>query len=403
MSYLLILFFILAVLAVIHSYILFPLSLRWLNIFKKKKFTSKEQRAASKSWPGRVSVIMSCYNEEAVLREKIQSLQNQELNPDRIHFFIGSDASDDCTNDIMFKWAGSDSRVRFYPYERRRGKGPVINELAKEAIAEWGSGSHHVLLFTDANVMLEPNCIQAMLRNFNDKRVGVVDSHMQSIGTSSQGISTSEKAYIKREVWIKHLEGELWGCMMGTFGGCYAVRSDAFNPVPVNFLVDDFFITMEAVFSGFGAVSELSAVCTEVVPQQIEEEYRRKRRIAGGNFQNLAYFWNKLWKASAANIYCFVSHKLLRWISPILLILAWFSAGILWLWGYGIFGWVCAIMFLGAITLIIFDAILEKWKLHWALTRHLRYFLWMNIALLEGFIQYLQGIETNVWQPPKRQ
>lgn len=403
MSYILIFFFFLSVLGIAHSYIFFPISLEYLSREgQMTKFYEGFPEADTK-WSGKVSVIMSCYNEAAVLPGKIRSLQEQDYPTNQLQFYIGSDASSDGTAAIIQDWAKQDARVQFQDFQKRRGKGPVINDLARLAIEEWGSGKDHVLLFTDANVLLDPDCILKMVRHFRDARIGVVDSHMLSVGVRQDGISSSEKAYIQREVRIKHLEGQLWGCMIGTFGGCYALRSDAFTPVPENFLVDDFYITMEAIFKGFGAVNDLTAYCREAVSHEIGEEYRRKRRISSGNFQNLMHFWPRVSKAPVFLRYCFISHKVLRWLSPVLLLLAWLSAGFLWLWDYSFFGFVFIMILLVTTGIIALDRVLERWGIHWPLLRHLRYFIWMNIAVFAGFIQYLHGIESNVWQPPKRQ
>lgn len=391
------------VLGIAHSYIIFPFSLEILYRSAYKRMFAAEKVKEIQKWNGKVSVIMSCYNESKVLEDKIACLKDQTCPPSRISFYIGSDASSDDTHSILTAWENEDSRVKFFNYSQRRGKGPVINELTTCALQEWGSGKDHVLIFTDANVMLDRHCIERLIGHFNDPRIGVVDSHMIAISPESRGISVSEQSYIRREVRIKHLEGILWGTMMGTFGGCYALRSDAFTPVPDNFIVDDFFITIQAMLKGFGAINDPDAVCHEVVSQEIGEEYRRKKRISGGNFQNLSYFWPRIRKASLPFQYCFISHKLLRWLGPMLALGAWLISGFLGLWGYSFFG----ILFiltgsLGAV-IMVGDRVLERNRIHIRLLRHVRYFIWMNIAVFEGFIQYLQGIETNVWQPPKRQ
>lgn len=403
MTYILSVIFILLLAAVIHSYVVFPVTLKLIKGLRSEYFYNPENAKDTPAWSGKVSLIMSCFNEDKVLRDKIACLEKQTFPKGQLNFYIGSDASTDDTNAILKAWEKDNKRVRFYPFEARRGKAPVINELAKLAMEEWGTGKDHVLLFTDANVLLQEDCIAKMIRHFREPGIGVVDSHMSSVGTSQEGISTSEKAYIQREVMIKNLEGVLWGTMMGTFGGCYMVRSNAFAYVPEKFLVDDFFITLEAILKGFGAINDLEARCFEAVPHEIEEEYRRKRRISSGNFQNLGYFWPRIRRSSLAMQYCFISHKVLRWLGPIFVFTAWIISGWLWMWGSSTFGWIFAFLFLGTTATLLIDRLLEVMKVHFPWTRHLRYFIWMNIAVFEGFIQYLYGIKSNVWQPPKRQ
>jgi cellulose synthase/poly-beta-1,6-N-acetylglucosamine synthase-like glycosyltransferase len=401
MSYILIFLFFLSIIGIIHSYVLFPASLRLIDYYNNKLYYSFTKHA-KEQYNGSVSVIMSCYNEEAVLPEKIKCLKEQSFLREKTQYYIGSDASTDSSNAILAEWAENDDRVHFFPFESRRGKAPVINDLAVKAKAAHGAGDKHILLFTDANVLLSPDCIHSLARHFNDTRIGVVDSHMVSTGTRLAGISNSEKAYIKREVSIKHLEGKLFGTMMGTFGGCYAIRSDVFAMVPDNFVVDDFYITVEAMLKGYGAISDLEAICEEAVSHDINEEYKRKKRISSGNFQNLNHFFRRALAAPGAFQYCFFSHKVLRWLSPLLLFIAWAISGVLWMWGETLFGWFFVLVLTGGILVVGLDWLFEKWKLHWRFIRHIRYFIWMNIAVLEGLNDYLQGKESNVWQPPKR-
>jgi hypothetical protein len=172
--------------------------------------------------------------------------------------------------------------------------------------------------------------------------------------------------------------------MLGPFGGCYAIRSDYFSPVPPNFLVDDFYIAMGAFERGGLAVNDLEAYCYEAVSHSIKEEFRRKKRISAGNYQNLRRFgylcWSKDWKLSFA----FCSHIILTLMGNI--------PGQVLLINLVVFG----------LLLPGLDVLLASQGIHWRILRSLRYFILMNIALLAGFFKYLKGIKSNVWQPTKR-
>jgi cellulose synthase/poly-beta-1,6-N-acetylglucosamine synthase-like glycosyltransferase len=193
----------------------------------------------------------------------------------------------------------------------------------------------------------------------------------------------------------------IWGKMMGPFGGCYALRSDYFVPVPPNYLVDDFYIAMRALEKGGKAGIELNAHCYEGVSHDIREEYRRKRRISSGNFQNLNTFKSVLFQFDILS-YLFFSHKVLRWLTPFFILIGWLASGILAWKGSFLF----QILFLGCsfgmIGLPILDLLLQKINYNIRILRGIRYLIWMNVALLEGFFKYLSGIKTNIWQPTKR-
>ena len=281
----------------------------------------------------------------------------------------------------------------------RLGKPATINRLARQA------GTEGVLVLTDASVMLQPNTITELIRPMlHDAGLGVVDSRMVHPDLGADGIGRSEARYIDREVALKQAEARVLGYPIGPFGGCWAVRAAAFTPVPDTFLVDDFFICMAAYRAGWRGYSSDRAVVYEAVGQHIAHEFRRKVRIGSGNWQNLVYF-SELWWPPQKNAlaFGFFSHKVLRWCTPLALLLLTTCLLVLWLLGGNYWAGVLLVTAVGlAVITVVLDGILRRLDLHFAPLRNLHYFLAMNAALLVGFVRYLTGIRTNVWQPSYR-
>jgi cellulose synthase/poly-beta-1,6-N-acetylglucosamine synthase-like glycosyltransferase len=224
---------------------------------------------------------------------------------------------------------------------------------------------------------------------------------MVNVGMKMEGISTVENEYITTEVQIKHLEGIVFGKMVGPFGGCYAIRSNYFSKIPPKYLVDDFYIAMRAFEKGGLAINEMNAKCFEAVSHDINEEYRRKSRISAGNFQNLATFKHLIWKMNSLS-FAFFSHKVLRWLGPFFIIFAFLSSGVLSLTGNFYYQVLFFLLNVFLFVIPVLDVLFKKLKINVLVFRKVRYFLLMNIALLEGFIKYINGIKNNVWEPPKR-
>ncbi len=381
-----------------HSYLFFPWLLKHLSRGKVNNTLVYQQE---EELP-KVSVLMAVYNEEKVILRKISSLLQLNYPQEKLFFFIGSDASDDDTDKLISKKIADDDRFAFFAFRQRQGKPGVINRLAAKAFERRSPADDHILLMTDANVLLTPNTLVELVKHYRNDRIAIVDAHMVPTGLRVEGISRAEGHYINSEVLLKHREGIVWGKMMGPFGGCYTIRSTLFSPVPPNFLVDDFYIAMRAFERGGDAINELDAICHEAVSHEISEEYRRKSRISAGNFQNLVTFRKLWWPPLNALGFAFFSHKILRWVGPFLLI------GLLagsWLlaWQGNIFYRILFVLLTGGSTLLlIVDFFLRSRDIHWFPIRGFRYFLMMNLALLEGFFKYLKGIKSNVWQPPKR-
>ena len=377
----------LLLLPLIYTYLIYP-SVVSLLFYFKNKITIEEDPALELPI---ISVIMPVHNEEKVIETKILSLLNVNYPAQKIFFFIGSDQSTDGSNLIISKYADH-KKLRFYPYSVRTGKSGMINKLFQEVKKVNPIHEDHIIIFTDANVIPDKNCFLELAKSLTKENIGLADSRMIAVSSSDPGISEAEKSYINFEVQLKHKEGKLWGYLMGPFGGCYAIKSNLFKEIPESYCVDDFFISTNVLLQNYKAVSSWEAKCFEKVSKDLKEEFNRKKRISSGNFQNLNHF-KTLWLPPQEGMlsFVFISHKLLRWLGPFFLFLA-FVIGF-WMWPV----WMLAIS-----LVVLSENIFSKIKIHIPIIRKVHYFAAMNIAVLFGFILYLKGTEYNVWEPPKR-
>ena len=379
----------LCALAIFHSYVLFPLILQLLGAIRRRKLVSPVEVQA----PPFISILLSAYNEEDVIEVKIRSVFNTSFPVSQFELILGSDNSSDRTPEIIEKLALEFPTIRFFRFNERQGKPNVINKLAEAANGD-------ILVLTDANVIFDQDTLTQITLPFGDQKIGLVDTQMINLGMKREGISFQEKAYISREVKIKHLESILWGVMMGPFGGCFAIRKRLFVPIPQNFLVDDFFLNMQVFKSGYQAVNNPDARVYEDVSNDLSIEFNRKIRIATGNFQNLSHFVKLLSPARPALAFCFLSHKVLRWLGPVFLLLSFVS--LVYLSTVSPVYLSFLIVFLGALLIPAVDYLLKKLNLHFRILRFVTHFLGMNLALILGMARYLKGVKTNVWQPTKR-
>lgn len=398
---------------VLHTYLIYPwLMLRWARSQDAGPDGLAKQDAESRAaaLPA-VYVLMAAHNEEAVLPLKLASLTAQDY-AGPLRFLVGSDNSSDATNDMLAAAAREDERLIATYFRSRQGKPSIINQLAERALtlnwARRGNPNRAIFIITDASVILRPDVISQLVMPMHiDSRIGVVDATMVQTGAVAEGIGQAETLYINREVRLKRAEGVRWGAMVGPFGGCWAVRADAFTPIPDNFLVDDFFLCMAAYEKGYLGISSPTAIVEEGVGQRIDEEFRRKVRISSGNWQNLVHFrklWWPFWQSPLA--YAVFSHKILRWLTPMLLLIgAICLGGLRWYYrgaGNLLFPRLFELSVIAVVGLPLLDVILSRIGVHLRLLRNARYFLAMNVALLVGFWRYLTGITSNVWQPSKR-
>ena len=384
------LFFWLAIFLVFHSYVLFPKILEVLARNKKQNQTIWD--LTDEDLP-EVDVLMAVYNEEKVIKEKILSLFDTNYPLEKINVYIGSDASTDKTEEIIRELMQNFPQIHLFSYSRS-GKSGIINKLYKESQSE-------IIVLTDANVFFEIDTIYHLTKHYKNETIGLIGGNIVNPDFKKTGISFQEKKYLERENRIKYLEGIAMGAMIGAFGGCYSIRRNLFVEVPDKCLVDDFFIAMQVLRKGKKTINELSAICTEDVSNKISEEFRRKVRISAGNFQNLFTFLDLLSPFQLGISFCFVSHKVIRWITPFLLIGLFILNLLLLSSGYSIY----LLTMIGQITVmlgVLVDRIFKKIGLDSRILRFITHFYTMNFALLVGFINYSKGVKTTTWKPTER-
>ena len=370
---------------ILHTYVAYPILL-----FILEKLSSKKEIIPDREYKPKVSVLMAVHNEETVLKEKFKALYESDYP---VEVIVGSDASTDNTNSILSEMKVLYPDLRILEYNKRLGKPAIINRLSEISSGE-------ILVITDANVIPEKRTIRQLVSNFSDSSVGLTDSRLVNRGMKKDGISAPEIVYINIESKMKNIEGRLWGRMMGPFGGFYAVRKSCYEPNPGNILADDFRICMNVIGKGEKAVSDPGAIVYEDVSNNIMDEFRRKVRISAGNFQNLRQFKRLLLRPFSIWSFCFISHKVIRWITPLLWLLM-IIMNVL-LIDKSFFYMLLFILQVIFIILPAFDILLKKFKIHLVPLRFFTHLCFMNLALFVGFIRFLGGINSGIWTPTKR-
>jgi len=365
-----------------------------------KKLSKKGQVPIVTSFFPKVAVIMSAYNEEFIIREKLKSLKEQNYPIDLLSFWIASDGSTDNTNQIILDECKSLSNSQFFIFEQRKGKPMVINELVSKAKIYYND-LQFIIILTDANVIFKNDAVTYLVQPFILPEISLVDSKIEPLNKLLKGISSSENFYLSRESKLKQNEGRWRGLTMGASGGCYAIRSNDYVPVPKDFLVDDFFISFNILLKGKKAILNTMAICYEEVSSSISTEFRRRRRISAGNFQNLFYFLPLFSMKQLPLWFVFFSHKVIRWFGPLFLIISFLSLFYLAFYQVIIYN-AMIILSLFLVAVFIFDKYFENINIHLPFLRGIRYFIVINAALLLGCFDFLKGIKNNVWEPTKR-
>tara|TARA_B110000037_G_scaffold216483_1_gene275703 strand:+ start:2220 stop:3323 length:1104 start_codon:yes stop_codon:yes gene_type:complete len=344
----------------------------------------------------KIAIIIAAYNEEKVIKEKIESTLKTNYPKNQFQIFIGSDNSTDKTNEIITSFANKTDKIIFKNFTERGGKQEVLNKLFEDLVPK---NEFDICIMTDANIIFEEDTLYHLIKHFKNKEIGIVCGNIKNKNIKERGISKQEQFYISNENNLKINEGKVFGSSIAAFGACYSIRRELVPKIPKNILMEDFFISMSVLEKGKQIITEAAAICFEDLPETISEEFKRKKRISTGNFQNLAIYFPFLFKSKFGISFSFLSHKIIRWIGPFLLIFAYLS-----LWYLRIHPFYNNLLLFShfILFLAILDYILMLININVNLLRFIRYFLVMNMALLIGFFKYAQGVKTNIWQPTKR-
>lgn len=376
---------------VFHSYLFYPFLLKILAKGKQgNTIISTKEKLPS------VAIVIAAFNEEKVIKEKLELSLKTNYPESLFQIFVGSDHSSDATNEIIAKIAKQTEKITFLDYKIRSGKQEVLNRMFRHAI---DARQYDICIMTDANIMFEEDTIYELVKHFENQEIGIVCANIKNKNVRENGISRQEQFYILNENETKINEGKLFGSSIAAFGACYAIRRRLIPKIPSNILMEDFFISMHVLKQNYKVITEAKAICFEDLPQDINEEFKRKRRISTGNFQNLSIYGNMLYQSRFGIAFSFFSHKVIRWLGPFFMLTAYTS---LWFLKDLTF-YSFLLHFSHAIfALAILDYILFTVNINVNLLRLLRYFITMNIALFLGFINFIKGVKTNIWQPTKR-
>jgi cellulose synthase/poly-beta-1,6-N-acetylglucosamine synthase-like glycosyltransferase len=253
-----------------------------------------------------VSLIIPAYNEARSLPGKIINLEQLDYPYDKLEVIFVSDGSTDGTNAILQSLP--DPRMRAVLLPVRRGKFQALNHGAECA-------RHDIIVFSDASTLFAPDAVKNLVRHFSDPGLGVVCGAVRLVGNAES--RQTEGLYWKYESGLRLMEARL-GATLYASGCIYAVRRQCYRPLAPQDLTDDLVIPLRARKLGYRVLDDPEALATEFSADSVRGEFTRRVRLAAGGFRALKEIvCLPLWNFTGI---AFLSHKLLRWILPFLLI-----------------------------------------------------------------------------------
>ena len=375
--------------AVVYSYTVYPLILALISRIRSTLYDVRCTTYGVQRTALTVTVIVSAYNEEKVIGDRIQNILDSDYPKEKLEILIGSDGSTDNTNQIIESYTSRG--VKLLKWVDRRGKISVLNDLVASSTGE-------IIVFSDANTIYKKDAIAKLVRGFRDENIGCVCGELIFRNAGESDTGNLEGVYWRYEQFLKKIEGSM-GSLLGANGGIYAIRKNLFEPLDKDIIIDDFLIPMRILEKGYKVAYGPEAIAYEETSKKIVQEMERRIRIGAGDFQALVRTWHLLDPRRGFPAFAYFSHKVLRWFAPFFLICTLFANAFL------VASPLYAVAFLlQAVfyTLAIGGKILSSLKLKVKLFGLPYYFVSMNIALFLGFIRFCSGTQSAAWERTER-
>jgi cellulose synthase/poly-beta-1,6-N-acetylglucosamine synthase-like glycosyltransferase len=341
----------------------------------------RQQDSNSEQLPA-ATLIVPAYNEEDCLEAKIRNIMEIQYPPKKLEVIFISDGSTDRTNEILNKL--QDPSIRTILLPERKGKANALNIAVSEARNE-------LLILSDTSTLFAPNAMQKLARHFPDSNVGAVCGAIEFQRTT-ESVHT-EGVYWNYEGMLRLMEARI-GATLTASGALYALRKVAFRPLSTHTIIEDFVIPMNARRLGYSVLYDPEATAVEFAANSVAGEFTRRVRLAVGSFRALKGFLTI--RMDGFTLMAFISHKLLRWVLPFVLIALLASNAALIHRSRLFFVLLCGQLLFYAWACLGFVFRQRLKQVPGALIGY--FILAMNMAFLVGFARVLMGRGEVTWQ-----
>jgi cellulose synthase/poly-beta-1,6-N-acetylglucosamine synthase-like glycosyltransferase len=369
----------------------------YLMVFMKRMLRRKAKESNIDYEP-EVTLFVAAFNEKDYVDAKVNNSFELEYPQEKLFQVWITDGSNDGTPDLLRNY--HNKGVEVFHEDARGGKIGAMNrgmQFVKTPI----------VVFSDGNTMLGKESVRRIVKLFNDPSVGCVSGEKRIFSKDKDSAAGTEGIYWKYESKLKKWDAELYS-VVGAAGELFAIRTELFEKVEKDTLLDDFIISLRIAMKGYTIQYDPEAYAIETSSANVKEELKRKIRIAAGGIQSIIRL------SPLLNIFRYgmlsfqyISHRVLRWtIAPLSLPIIFILNGILaFEHGAFIFNNFYSWLFLGQIVFYFMALIgwyLENKAIKVKILFIPYYFFIMNMAVILGIKRYLKGSQSVNWERAKR-
>ncbi len=383
-------FFYVSLIIVCYTFLGYGILL-YLLVLIKRILKPVDSRAPADYEPF-VSLVVPCYNEADLMERKIINCRGLDYPADKLSVYFITDGSTDHFAEVISRYPD----IQLLHKSQRAGKAAAENRAMQFVKTP-------IVIFSDANAILNQEAIRYIVKHFTDERTGCVSGEKRILREHAENASTAgEGIYWKYESLLKNLDAELNSCV-GAVGELFAIRSSLYEELPEDTLVDDFMQSMQIASKGYKIAYEPKAIAAEMASENVKEELKRKIRISAGNWQAIKRLSGKLrFTKTPILFFQYISHKVLRWsVVPFFIILV-----LLLNIPLAVTGALAYKYFLYAQTgfyaIAVAGYVFKNRHIHFTAFFIPYYFCVMNYAALAGLAKFLSGQQKATWEKAKR-
>ena len=380
----------LSALIVFYTYLGYGIILYSLVKIKERFFPVKKM-LFSDEFP-EVTLLIAAYNEESVIREKMRNCRELEYPEGKLKLFWITDGSNDQTNDLLAAYP----EVGVFYQPARQGKTAALNRgmtFVKTPI----------VVFTDANTMLNRHAIVEIVKSFADRKVGCVAGEKRIEQKMTGDATAGEGIYWKYESTLKSLDDRLYSAV-GAAGELFAIRTELFESMPEDTLLDDFILSMRIAQKGYKIAYCKKAYAIEDPSSNMKEEEKRKVRISAGGLQSIYRLRALLNPFRYGTLsFQFISHRVLRWSLTPIVFFALLPLNL------SLIRSDCPLLYSVLLALQSLFYLAGAWGHHCAQKQIKNklfyipyYFLFMNLSVIKGFWYLKNKKGSGIWEKAKR-
>ena len=386
--------FIVSVLLLIYIYVGYPALIVWMAKFLRRPVKKADVTPF-------VTIVIPTFNEEVVIREKLENTLRLDYPRERLQIIVCDDASEDRTAEIAKAYAPQG--VLLSQANARSGKVGGLNRAPELATGD-------IFIIADADILPSPDALRKLITNFADETVGCV---LAQTKMASSGEGAGGGLYWRYEARIRQSESDIHSTVAAT-GHFMALRRKLLQPIPMHVILDDFYLAMMTIRQGYRVISDPNAIVWEQPTQSMGDEVNRRSRLTAGRFQIISMSREYLPYLPPLLQFEVISHKFLRLAIPHLMIVAlisnilfvllrpWTNIPMLWTFAMSMTLTLQGIFYGLAIAGKVFFSKLAK---HSKLIKFLMlpyYLCATNFAGFAGLADFLSGKRTVLWQQASR-